>query len=94
MAATVRRALLRLDSDLDPDPQLYLESARYAMTLLDLDLADRFATAAANAGAPGAAGVRAMNLLLLGRGEQAEARCVTSPAAPTAITGRRCGRPT
>ena len=73
MHATVRRALLSLESDLDPEPELYLESARHAMTLLDLDLADRFATAAANAGAPGAAGVRAMNLLLLGRGEQAEA---------------------
>ncbi|MCV7100265.1 ATP-binding protein, partial [Mycobacterium palustre] len=60
--ATVRRALLSLESDLDPQPELYLESARHAMTLLDLDLADRFATAAARAGAPGAAGVRAMNL--------------------------------
>jgi DNA-binding CsgD family transcriptional regulator len=73
MHATVRRALLSLESDLEPDPELYLESARHAMTLLDLDLADRFATAAALAGAPGAAGVRAMNLLLLGRGEPAEA---------------------
>ena len=73
MHATVRRALLSLESDLDPEPELYLESARHAMTLLDLDLADRFATAAAQAGAPGAAGVRAMNLWLLGRGEQAEA---------------------
>jgi DNA-binding CsgD family transcriptional regulator len=73
MQATVRRALLSLESDLDPEPELYLESARHAMTLLDLDLADRFATAAAKAGAPGAAGVRAMNLVLLGRGEQAEA---------------------
>jgi DNA-binding CsgD family transcriptional regulator len=72
MQATVRRALLSLESDLDPQPELYLESARHAMTLLDLDLADRFATAAARAGAPGAAGVRAMNLVLLGRGEQAE----------------------
>jgi DNA-binding CsgD family transcriptional regulator len=72
MHATVRRALLSLDSDLDPEPELYLQSARHAMTLLDLDLADRFATAAAQAGAPGAAGVRAMNLVLLGRGEQAE----------------------
>jgi DNA-binding CsgD family transcriptional regulator len=72
MQATVRRALLSLESDLDPEPELYLESARHAMTLLDLDLADRFATAAAQAGAPGAAGVRAMNLVLLGRGEQAE----------------------
>jgi DNA-binding CsgD family transcriptional regulator len=73
MQATVRRALLTLESDLNPDPELYLESARHAMTLLDLDLADRFATAAAQAGAPGAAGVRAMNLVLLGRGEPAEA---------------------
>jgi DNA-binding CsgD family transcriptional regulator/tetratricopeptide (TPR) repeat protein len=73
MQATVRRALLTLESDLDPDPELYLESARHAMTLLDLDLADRFATAATQAGAPGAAGVRAMNLVLLGRGEPAEA---------------------
>jgi DNA-binding CsgD family transcriptional regulator len=71
--ATVRRALLRLESDLDPDPELYLEAARHAMTLLDLDLADRFATAATRAGAPGAAGVRAMNLVLLGGGEEAEA---------------------
>ncbi len=73
MQATVRRALLRLESDLGPDPELYLESARHAMTLLDLDLADRLATAATRAGAPGAAAVRAMNLVLLGRGEQAEA---------------------
>ncbi|WP_236690066.1 AAA family ATPase [Mycobacterium avium] len=72
MQATVRRALLTLESDLDPQPELYLESARHAMTLLDLDLADRLANAAARAGAPGAAGVRAMNLVLLGRGEQAE----------------------
>lgn len=73
MQATVRRALLRLESDLDPDPGLYLESARHAMTLLDLDLAGRLASAAADAGAPEAAGVRAMNLVLLGHGEQAEA---------------------
>lgn len=72
MQATVRRALLRLESDLGPDPVLYLESARHAMTLLDLDLADRFAAAATRAGAPGAAAVRAMNLVLLGSGDQAE----------------------
>jgi DNA-binding CsgD family transcriptional regulator len=73
MQATVRRALLRLESDLDPEPELYLESARHAMTLLDLDLADRFATAAAESGATGAVGLRAMNLFLLGRGDEAEA---------------------
>ena len=99
MYATVRRALLSLESDLDPEPELYLESARHAMTLLDLDLADRFATAAAQAGAPGAAGVRAMNLVLLGRGEQAEAalrEMADGPdvTCPTVIIGRPCGRPT
>jgi DNA-binding CsgD family transcriptional regulator/tetratricopeptide (TPR) repeat protein len=73
MQSTVRRALLTLESDLDPDPKLFLDAARHAMTLLDLDLADRFALAAAQAGASEAVGVRAMNLVLLGRGEQAEA---------------------
>ncbi len=72
MQATVRRALLALESDLPPDPELCLQSAQYAMTLLDLELADRFAAAAAAAGAPDAPSVRAMNLLLLGRGSQAE----------------------
>ena len=96
MQATVRRALLRLESDLGPDPALYLESARHAMTLLDLDLADRFASAAAKAGAPGAAGVRAMNLVLLGAASRPRRRCARWPTAtwPTASTGRRCGRPT
>jgi DNA-binding CsgD family transcriptional regulator/tetratricopeptide (TPR) repeat protein len=70
--ATVRRALLALESDLPADPQLCLQAAQYAMTLLDLDLADRFATSAAAAGAPDALGVRAVNLLLLGRGPEAE----------------------
>jgi DNA-binding CsgD family transcriptional regulator len=72
MSATVRRALLTLESDLAPDPDLFLRSARFAMTLLDLDLADRFARAAADADAPEAASLRAMNLVLLGRGHEAE----------------------
>lgn len=72
MHATVRRALLTLESDAAPDSDLFLASARHAMTLLDLDLADRFATAAAEAGAPEAAGLRAMNLVLAGRGAEAE----------------------
>ena len=70
--ATVRRALLALESDLPTDPRLCLQAAQHAMTLLDLDLADRFATAAADAGAPDALPIRALNLLLLGRGAQAE----------------------
>ncbi|HZE17275.1 MAG TPA: LuxR family transcriptional regulator, partial [Mycobacterium sp.] len=73
MHATVRRALLALESDLPADPDLFLVSARFAMTLLDLGLADRFATAAAAAGAAEAEGLRAMNLVLLGRGQEAEA---------------------
>ncbi|HEX2285782.1 MAG TPA: LuxR family transcriptional regulator [Mycobacterium sp.] len=72
MQATVRRALLALESDLPPDPELFLQSAQYAMPLLDLELADRFATAAAAAGAPDAPAIRAVNLLLLGRGDQAD----------------------
>jgi DNA-binding CsgD family transcriptional regulator len=70
MQATVRRALLALTSDLPPDPPLYVQAAQYAMTLLDLELADRFASAAE--GAPAAPALRAMNLVLLGRGAQAE----------------------
>ena len=70
--STVRRALLTLESDLPPDPALFLESARFAMTLLDLDLADRFARAAADAGATDATGLRAMNLAMSGRGDEAE----------------------
>jgi DNA-binding CsgD family transcriptional regulator/tetratricopeptide (TPR) repeat protein len=72
MHATVRRALLTLESDLEPNPGLFLDSARFAMTLLDLDLAERFATAAADCGMRGAAEIQAMNTVLLGRGERAE----------------------
>ncbi|ORA31439.1 LuxR C-terminal-related transcriptional regulator [Mycobacterium aquaticum] len=72
LSATVRRALLMLGSDLKPDPQLYLDAARAAMTLLDPHSADRFAAAADECGAYEAAPMRAMSLLLLGRGEQTE----------------------
>lgn len=70
--ATVRRALLTLDSDLDPDPQLFLAAARFAMILLDLNLAERLAAAAAACGACEAVPIQAMTLFLLGRGEHAE----------------------
>ncbi|MDT5092868.1 MAG: hypothetical protein QOH60_2231 [Mycobacterium sp.] len=70
--ATVRRALLTLESDLPPEPDLYVDAARSAMTLLDLDLADRFGRAAADAGASEAQGIVAMNLVMLGRGQEAE----------------------
>ncbi len=73
MRATVRRALLALNSDLQPDPELYLTAARCATVLLDPDVADRFAAAAAECGAPEAAPLRAMTLLQLSRGDEAEA---------------------
>lgn len=72
MYATVRRALLTLESDLDPNPDLYLESARLAMTMLDLSLAERFAAAAAACGVCEALEIQAMNTVLLGRGEHAD----------------------
>ena len=43
------------------------------MTLLDLDLSDRFATAAADAGVSEAVGLRAISLAGRGHGDQAEA---------------------
>ncbi|KHO24527.1 helix-turn-helix transcriptional regulator [Mycolicibacterium setense] len=73
MRATVRRALLALNSDLPPDPDLYLTAARCAAVLLDPHAADRFAAAAAECGAPEAAPMRAMTLVLLSRGDEAEA---------------------
>jgi DNA-binding NarL/FixJ family response regulator len=73
MHATVRRALLTLESDLPPDPQLFLDAARFAMTLLDLDLSDRFAAAAADAGLSEAVGLRALSLAGRGHGDKAEA---------------------
>src|SRR6201996_8910370 len=52
---------------------LFLQAARFAMTLLDLDLSDRFATAAADAGISEAVGLRAISLAGRGHGDQAEA---------------------
>lgn len=70
--STVRRAQLALDSDLEADPELYLDAAQHAMMLLDLDLAARFATAAAARDPGTAAKTQAMNMVLMGRGEEAE----------------------
>ncbi len=46
----VRRATLALDSDLQPDPELFLSAARSAVQLLDTPLAGRLARAAVEAG--------------------------------------------
>lgn len=69
---TVRRALLMLESDLPPDPELYLDAARHTMRLLDLDLAERLATAAAASGIAAAVEIQAVNRVVAGRGEAAE----------------------
>ncbi|OBF13007.1 LuxR family transcriptional regulator [Mycobacterium sp. ACS4331] len=69
---TVRRALLTLESDLPPDPPLYTDAARHTMRLLDLELAERFAKAAADAGSEDAAEVMAVNRFLAGDGDSAE----------------------
>ena len=70
--ATVRRALLTLQSDLTPDPDLYLEAARHAMRLLDLDLAEQFAAAASALGSEEAGGLQAINRFVAGEGARAD----------------------
>jgi ATP/maltotriose-dependent transcriptional regulator MalT len=47
---TVRRAVLALDSDHEPDPVLYTEAAQSALHLTDCALAERLASAAIAAG--------------------------------------------
>lgn len=49
--SVVRRAALRLDSDLAPDPDLFAAAAQGAVALADMPLADRLADAAIRAGA-------------------------------------------
>ena len=47
---SMRYAVLALDSDLEPDPQLLIAAARSASNLVDLPLAERLARAAVSAG--------------------------------------------
>jgi len=49
--SVVRRASLRLESDLPADPQLFTAAAQGAVSLADMTLADRLADAAIRAGA-------------------------------------------
>ncbi len=69
---TVVRAQLALDSDLPPDPQLFLEAGEHAMRMLDIDLAERFAEAAAAGDPAAAARLRAHCILATRGGEQAD----------------------
>jgi DNA-binding CsgD family transcriptional regulator/tetratricopeptide (TPR) repeat protein len=72
--AVVRRATLSVESDLAADTDLLVRAAHGAVWLGDLQLADRLAEAAIDAGAgPEPSLVRAHALSWLGRGEEAEA---------------------
>ena len=69
---TVVRAQLALDSDLPPDPQLFLDAGEHAMRMLDVDLAERFAEAAASADPAAAAQLQAHCILATRGGEEAD----------------------
>ena len=69
----IPRAVLTLDSDLAPDPALFLQAAEAATRMYDLPLAERLARAAAATGDPVARLVHAAALSWLSRGDEAEA---------------------
>jgi DNA-binding CsgD family transcriptional regulator len=72
-ADPIPRAVLTLDSDLAPDPGLFLRAAEAATRMYDLPLAERLARAAATTGDPAARLVHAASLSWLSRGDDAEA---------------------
>ncbi|HEX5142690.1 MAG TPA: LuxR C-terminal-related transcriptional regulator [Mycobacterium sp.] len=69
---TVVRAQLTLDSDLQPDPALLLEAAEHAMRMNEIDLAMRFANAAATHDPAAAARLQALCLVITQGGDDAE----------------------
>lgn len=78
----VRRAVLSLDCDLEPDPDLLVTAAYASLGLADLRLAERLALAAIRAGGGTEANfVRAFALSRLGRGEEADAVLAGIPTA-------------
>ncbi len=68
----IPRAVLTLDSDLPPEPALFLRAAEAATRMYDLPLAERLSRAAAAPGDPAARLVHAAALSWLSRGEEAE----------------------
>ncbi|KAA1424992.1 AAA family ATPase [Mumia zhuanghuii] len=84
----IPRAVLTLDSDLPPDPALFLRAAEAATHLYDLPLAERLARAAAATGDPLARLVHAGALSWLSCGDEAEA-ILTDLAASAPDAGTR-----
>ena len=68
----VVRAQLALDSTLPPDSGLFLKAAEHAMKMLDIDLAERFAGAAATGDPLGAAWLRAHCMVFNRAGAEAD----------------------
>lgn len=68
----IPKAVLMVDSDLDPDPDLYLRAAQAAIGFYDLPLAERLARAAATFGGWDARVAHASTLSWLSRGDEAE----------------------
>ncbi|RZI53882.1 MAG: helix-turn-helix transcriptional regulator [Pseudonocardia sp.] len=96
MRDEVQRAILLLESDIDPDPDQLLSAARRAMQLLDLGLAERLVHAAIRAGAGTKAQIQwAITLTTLGRGKEAQyilerlAECALSDAELATISAVR-----
>src|SRR5262249_24482756 len=78
----VRRAMLSLDSDLEPDPDLLVRAAQAGVGLTDYGLADRLTDAAIRAGGATEANfVRAQVLSVLSRGQEAEKILVGMPTS-------------
>ncbi|HEU4547132.1 MAG TPA: AAA family ATPase, partial [Microlunatus sp.] len=69
----IPRAVLTLESDLAPEPALFLQAAEAATRMYDLPLAERLARAAAATGDFGARLMHAGALSWLSRGDEAEA---------------------
>ncbi|WP_313407458.1 AAA family ATPase, partial [Aeromicrobium sp.] len=82
-ADPIPRAVLSLDSDLEPDPVVFLRAAEAATRLYDLPLAERLARAAAAGGDPTARRVHAATLSWLSRGVEAETILVDQAASAT-----------
>jgi DNA-binding CsgD family transcriptional regulator len=80
---SLRRAVLTLDSDLPPDPELFLAAANQAIAVLDVRLAERLARAATQAGGGFQARlILASVLSWLGRGMESDAELAALSGLP------------